>query len=140
MLRGPRDFAALQGSSRSRVDPLIVLRFTRNDRGGTRFGFSTGRKLGGAVVRNKVRRRLRMRIQAMMAGIAPGWDVLVVARPAAADATYAELGVALERLMRQAGIMHRTGGTGDAATRVRNTRVRPPADQAVDGTQVERNA
>ncbi|MDP8905329.1 MAG: ribonuclease P protein component, partial [Chloroflexota bacterium] len=55
MLRSRLDFAALQSDSRSRTNPLLVLRYRRNGLDRTRYGISTGRRLGGAVVRNRIR-------------------------------------------------------------------------------------
>jgi ribonuclease P protein component len=99
MLRSKRDFAALQAASRSRAHPMLIVRFRRNELGRDRFGISTGKRLGGAVVRNRVRRRIRETLR-RMDGTTVGWDVLVVARPASATASYAELREALQRLMR----------------------------------------
>jgi ribonuclease P protein component len=108
MLRSPLDFQALQAGSRSRTHHLLTLRYRRNELDATRYGISTGRRIGPAVVRNRVRRRLRTILRALGADISPGWDVLIVARPAAATATQAQLGQVLERLLRSAGII---GGT-----------------------------
>ena len=107
MIRSAADFAALQASSRSRAHPLLVLRYRRNDEEPTRYGISTGRRMGGAVVRNRVRRRLRSLLRQLDARVAGGWDVLIVCRPPAATATQAELGTALERLMIGAGLLER---------------------------------
>lgn len=104
MLRSRLDFAALQADARSRVDPLLVLRYRRNGLDRTRYGISTGRRTGGAVVRNTIRRRLRRLLVGLTSRVAQGWDVLVIARPAAALASQAQLGEVLERLMRQAGL------------------------------------
>ena len=87
MLRSRIDFAALQTDARSRLDPLLVLRYRRNGLERTRFGISTGRRTGTAVVRNTIRRRLRRVMTDLLAHVTPGWDVLVIARPAAAQAT-----------------------------------------------------
>lgn len=105
MLRSRLDFAALQSDSRSRIDPLLVLRYRRNGLDRNRYGISTGRRIGGAVVRNRIRRRLRHLLAAVGPSVERGWDVLVIARPAAVTATHVQLGEALARLMRQAGIM-----------------------------------
>jgi ribonuclease P protein component len=110
MLRSKRDFAALQGASRSRAHPLLILRFRRNELGRDRFGISTGKRLGSAVVRNRVRRRIRETLRGMD-GTTDGWDVLVVARPASATATYTELRDALQRLMRSLQTMDGTPGS-----------------------------
>jgi ribonuclease P protein component len=105
MIRAATDFAALQGGSHSRAHPLLLLRYRRNEHGSTRFGISTGRRLGSAVARNRVRRRLRTLLRNLATRIAAGWDVLIVCRPPAAQATQAELGAALEKLMARAGLM-----------------------------------
>ena len=105
MLRTPRQFAALQQSSKSKVHPLLVARFAPNDLQRTRFGFSTGRRLGGAVVRNRVRRRLREAVRSLAPRTRRGWDVLIVARPASASASYAATVEALERVMQAGGVL-----------------------------------
>ena len=105
MLRTRREFAVLQETSKSKVDPLFVARYAPNDLEQTRFGLSTGRRIGGAVVRNRVRRRSREALRRLGPRLAPGWDVLIVARPAAATASYHELSTSLERLLRTAHIV-----------------------------------
>jgi ribonuclease P protein component len=105
MIRSASDFAALQSGSRSRAHPLLVLRFRRNGLDSTRYGISTGRRIGGAVVRNRVRRRLRSLLRGLAGAVSPGYDVLIVARAPAAAATQAELGAALAKLAREAGLM-----------------------------------
>jgi ribonuclease P protein component len=104
-LHAPRDFEALQRRGHSRAHPLLVVRYVRNGLDRTRFGFSTSRKLGGAVVRNRVRRRLRAIVQRLRPIIGSGWDVLVVARAGCVEARSAELTAVLERLLRQAGLI-----------------------------------
>jgi ribonuclease P protein component len=111
MIRSRLDFAALQTDARSRIDPLIVLRYRRNGLDRTRFGISTGRRTGGAVVRNTIRRRLRHILVGLVDQIAAGWDVLVICRPPAAQASQAQLGEALDRLFRQAGLTRNPGAT-----------------------------
>ena len=71
----------------------------------TRFGLATGRKLGGAVVRNRVRRRLREVLRAMAPSFQPGWDVLIVARPAIVEADHRTLVDALRRLLQRGGVL-----------------------------------
>jgi ribonuclease P protein component len=57
------------------------------------------------VVRNRVRRRLLEALREMMISFRPGWDVLVIARPAIVDADHAELVEALRRALRQGGVL-----------------------------------
>ena len=108
MLRSRRDFAALQASPTSKAHPLLILRYRRNDLEQTRYGLSTGRRIGGAVERNRVRRRLREVLRTLGPRTAPGWDILVVARPASGAASFADLAAATERLLRTSGIMEGT--------------------------------
>jgi ribonuclease P protein component len=105
MLRSAVGFQAIQTDSRSRSHPLLLLRYRGNDLERTRYGISTGRRIGSAVVRNKLRRRLRTILRALDGRIARGWDVLVVTRAAAADASQAELELALSQVLRAAGLL-----------------------------------
>jgi ribonuclease P protein component len=109
MLRSPVDFKALQTDSRSRAHKLLVLRYRRNQLERTRYGISTGRRLGSAVVRNRVRRRLRTVLRGLDGRIDDGWDVLIVVRPAAAEASQAELEKVLEQLLRLGRLLEGTG-------------------------------
>jgi ribonuclease P protein component len=105
MLSRPQDFAALQGKGTLRSHPLLTARFLRNDLETTRFGLSTGRKLGGAVVRNRARRRIREALRVMAPSFQPGWDVLIIARPALVEADHEALVGALRRLLERGGVI-----------------------------------
>ena len=105
MLSRPEDFAALQGDGTVRSHPLLVVRIRRTNLEETRFGLSTGRKLGGAVVRNKVRRRLRESLRVMAPSFQPGWDVLIIARPPVIGADFQTLAGVLQNLLRRGGVL-----------------------------------
>ncbi len=77
----------------------MVVRFVPNARDHDRFGISTGRRLGGAVRRNRVRRQVREILRRAPNETGRGWDVLIVARQPAVDASFDELRTALERLL-----------------------------------------
>jgi ribonuclease P protein component len=109
MLSRPQDFAAIQGSGTTRSHPLLSARFLRTDLGTTRFGLSTNRRLGGAVVRNRVRRRLREALRVMAPSFQPGWDVLIIARPTIVEADHDALVGALHRTLVRGGVI---GGPG----------------------------
>jgi ribonuclease P protein component len=100
-LRRRKDFAAAYRKGRVYGNQLLVLRVVPHDGGVARFGFVTGKAVGGAVVRNRVKRRLRAAAASLEA--APGVDVVVGARKSAADASSYALYTALAELMRRAG-------------------------------------
>lgn len=62
-----------------------------NELGTPRLGLSVSKKVGNAVVRNTVRRRLKEVFHAALPGISDDLDLVVSARPASADATFEEL-------------------------------------------------
>jgi len=105
MLTRPQDFAALQSDGTLRSHPLLSVRFLRTDLDTTRFGLSTGRKLGGAVVRNRVRRRLREALRVMAPSFQPGWDVLIIVRPGIVDVDHETLVGALRRVLVRGGVL-----------------------------------
>jgi ribonuclease P protein component len=105
MLSRPQEFAALQGAGTVRSHPLLTARFLRTDLETTRFGLATGRKLGGAVVRKRVRSRLREVLRAMAPSFQPGWDVLIIARPAIVEADHQVLVETVRRLLRRGGVL-----------------------------------
>jgi ribonuclease P protein component len=111
MVTRPADFEAIRAGGISRSHPLMTARFLRTSFEGVRFGLATGRTLGGAVTRNRVRRRLREALRVMAPSFQPGWDVLIIARPALVDADHEALVEALEQLLRRGGVL---GGPADA--------------------------
>lgn len=112
MLRSTVDFQQMNGQSRSRAHPTLMMRYRSNGLDRTRYGISTGRRIGTAVVRNRVRRRLRTILRRLGSQVEPGWDILLAARPLAAEASQSELDQVLTRLMNTAGLLAReTTGT-----------------------------
>jgi len=114
MLSRPQDFAAIQERGSIRSHPLLATRVLRTDLGTTRFGLATGRALGPAVVRNRVRRRLREEIRSLLPSMRPGWDVLVIARPAIVGSDRRALAAALGRLLTRSGVLDQQGGEMNA--------------------------
>ena len=83
----------------------MVLYCRRNGRRESRLGLTTGTKLGHAVVRNKVRRRLREIYRLHESRFRTGWDIVVVARSRAVTAEYAELEKAYLSLAGKLGLL-----------------------------------
>jgi ribonuclease P protein component len=74
-----------------------------------RLGLSVSKKVGSAVARNLVRRRLREVFRAVAGDLEPGMDIVVSARPAAADASFEELGKEFARALRRLDLLGNEG-------------------------------
>ena len=79
-LKENRVFRRLYAKGRSAVGPAMVLYCRNNGGEQNRLGFTVSTKLGHAVVRNRVRRRLREVYRLNEGRIAAGYDIVVVAR------------------------------------------------------------
>jgi ribonuclease P protein component len=67
---------------------------------GARFGFTVSKKIGSAVVRNRVRRRLRALAAALDPGqVRQGYDYVLIARPGAVERAYRDLKADLEQAL-----------------------------------------
>jgi ribonuclease P protein component len=67
-----------------------------------RVGFVVSKAVGNAVVRNRTKRRLRASVATRLTGIPTGLDLVVRANPAAAEATWDELDLAVGRQLEKA--------------------------------------
>lgn len=98
--------AVLRGPGGARAGgPLMVVHAATTDPQGVRaprVGFVVSGAVGGAVVRNRVTRRLRALLAARLAGMPPGCDLVVRAAPSAAQASFAELEAELDRCLGRA--------------------------------------
>ena len=83
----------------------LVLYAKRNRTQTNRVGVTVGKKLGHAVVRNRVRRRLREIYRLNEAQFAPGWDIVVVARSRCIKADFQKLTHAYLSLAEKAGVL-----------------------------------
>ncbi len=88
-----------------------MLRALRTDRPLSRFGFTAGGTIGNAVVRNRLKRRLREALRSLPVG--PGWDVVVNARRGAAEVDYHRLRAVVGELLARAGALE-AGETQEA--------------------------
>lgn len=102
-LRKSRDFALVRRQGRSWPGRLLVLAARPNGLDLARFGFSVSKRVGNAVTRNRVKRRLRE--AARLSGVSPGWDILLIARAGAGGADYHELERSMTNLFKRAKLL-----------------------------------
>ena len=98
-----KDFAAARRGGSSWSDRLLVLIIHSNDLQTSRFGFPVGRRVGKAVVRNRIKRRLRE--AARLAQVQEGWDLVVIARKEASTADFHRLRQSMMNLLKRAGVL-----------------------------------
>jgi ribonuclease P protein component len=87
-----------------------------NELGTPRLGLSVSRKVGNAVTRSAVRRRLREVFHSTLSEIPGNWDLVVSARPAAAEAALRELKEEFARALGKLGEDGEGGKAGEAGS------------------------
>lgn len=85
------------------VNKLVVMKILTNGLGLSRYGFSVSRRVGKAVVRNRVKRLLREILR--HTALKPGWDIVFIARSKAADVKFADFEQAAHKLLSRAGLI-----------------------------------
>jgi ribonuclease P protein component len=105
-----------------------------NEGGPMRAGFVVGRRLGKAVTRNRVKRRLREAVRALYPRLAEGMDLVWIARPPLATADYATLAGAVEQVLRRARLLRagppRRDAPGVAQQEQQSARGGPPTAES----------
>lgn len=98
-------FRRLYQRGKSAAGRYVVVYCRKNSLDYNRLGLTVGTKVGHAVVRNRIRRRLREAYRLSEARFVSGYDIVVVARTRAADATYQELSQGLLSAMDKLGLI-----------------------------------
>ncbi|HEY2800518.1 MAG TPA: ribonuclease P protein component [Chthoniobacterales bacterium] len=105
-LKRNREFVRVRTEGRTIRGSLLLLGVLElAEESAFRVGFVTSKRVGGAVVRNRVRRRLREIVRRHQHNVRNGVWMVVVARPAAARATSAKLEAEWRKLMGRGGVL-----------------------------------
>lgn len=120
-LKSRSEFLRVRGGARASSPAFVIEAKPRSEvatsgpptASGPRFGFTITKKIGNAVVRNRIRRRLKAALSGLLADYAAGHtrqthDYVVIARVAAHDIPFATLQKDLERALQR---VHHAGGT-----------------------------
>ena len=103
-LKQNHEFRRLYSKGKSAVSPYFAIYCRKTNRPNSRLGITTGVKLGKAVKRNFVRRRIRELYRTNEQKFTPGYDIVVVARTRAIFGRYADLERSFLQLMKKLGI------------------------------------
>ena len=102
-LRRNKDFQAVYSRGHFFSTPLLVLYcLPQKMPAATRIGYSVARKLGNAVRRNRMRRRLRALVRLQAPALpATGYDLILLARQSAYNRTYHDLELSYAKLLQR---------------------------------------
>jgi ribonuclease P protein component len=103
-LKRRADFLRVRGGRRWATPSLVVEAKSRCDTGesgpgAARLGITITRQIGKAVVRNRIRRRLKAAMSELERATRTDFDYVIIARPAAADLRFADLKAELEQAL-----------------------------------------
>ncbi len=98
------DFQQVRQNGKTYASPLMVLAFLRNELGYSRCGFVVNKRLGHAVQRNKIKRRMREATRQRLTQIQPGFDLVFIARQPIREASYGEIEQMLDYLLKKTGL------------------------------------
>lgn len=106
-LRRSFEFARVRRHGRSSSTRLLVLAILSNNLVHNRYGFVVGKRVGKAVIRNRVRRWLREAIRALEPHLRNGYDVVIIARGPIAnpEVSYPEVLETLRSLSKRVGLV-----------------------------------
>lgn len=99
-----RDFRFLYRRGKSSVSPLLAVYARRNKYAHNRIGITVSTKVGKAVVRNRVRRRIREAYRINEECFGSGFDLVIVARVRAAEASFHDIEKSLRKLLSGLGV------------------------------------
>jgi len=113
-LRREKDFRATYSGGRRYDLPSMVLYVRANGEETVRIGFTVGRKVGSAVVRNRVKRLLRESCREILSTLRPGFDGVFVARASSRGMALPEVRRLVASLFQKAGMVVESGSRGNA--------------------------
>ena len=100
-IKAPHLFRRAYSKGKSAATPTLVLYARPNGLNKNRLGLTVGAKVGKAHVRNRIRRRVRESYRLRESGLKTGYDLVIVARSASADARFRELDRHLASLLKR---------------------------------------
>ena len=103
-LKKNSDFHRLYNRGKASANPFVVVYCRKNGRDLNRIGYTVSKKLGKAVTRNRIRRRMREVYRLNMHKLKKGFDIVAVARLKTADAAFSEIEEAFLKACAELGI------------------------------------
>lgn len=99
------DFRALYHRGKSQVHSALVTYVHKSRFGIPRVGITTGKKVGGAVQRNRCRRIIREAYRGLLPQIAGGWNIVFVARQRTGEMKSTQIRLIMEAQLKALGVI-----------------------------------
>lgn len=100
-----REFRSLYYRGGSAVSKNIVVYYRKNKRRLNRLGLTVSKKVGNAVVRNRVKRLIKENYRLREETVREGFDIVIVARNKAASSSYHDIGRDMDYLFGKCGLL-----------------------------------
>ena len=97
-------FRYVYNRGKSLANRYLVLYVVKNNRKGNRLGISVSKKVGKSVVRSRITRLIRESYRLFEDSVAPGYDMVFIARVNAKDACFSDIDKALRSLVKKHGL------------------------------------
>ncbi|NOZ05582.1 MAG: ribonuclease P protein component [Chloroflexi bacterium] len=113
-LRRSADIQRVLREGKSWANRCLVLYAARRTGGHNRHAFVTGKRLGNAVTRNRLKRRMRAIVAKRLDDMEDGWDMVFIVRRGAVKEDFSQNVAAVDQLLRRAGLLRSARpGEGD---------------------------
>ena len=99
------DFRALYHRGKSQVHSALVSYVRKNRTGSCRVGITAGKKVGGAVARNRCKRVIREAYRLLLPRIEGGWDIVFVARKRTCELKSTKIHQIMEAQLKALGVL-----------------------------------
>jgi ribonuclease P protein component len=100
-----KDIQRVKSKNQTVYHRLLILVYAQNELDISRTAVVASKKVGNAVKRNRIRRRIWAAVDQQWNEIKPGWDLIFYSRNAIVDADYLEILNAVKHLLGQAGVI-----------------------------------
>lgn len=112
-LKSNMEFNKVYSKGKNYWNRNLILYVRKNDSENTRVGYSITKKVGNAITRNKIRRRLKEIHRLYIFNIKKGYDLIVIPKKNVVDLSYKELESAVLHIFKLAGILEKQSDNND---------------------------
>ncbi len=100
-----RDFRRLYYKGGCVGSDILVVYYKKNNFKCNRLGITVGKKIAGAVKRNRIKRLIRESYRLIESDLKSGYDIIIVARTKSAEADFYAVSGALKRLFKKSNLL-----------------------------------